>query len=181
MYERSYMHRDIITQTVCTRSSSLPSRLVRAVCATCCTMYCRTDFLVTASVDGHVKFWKKQEQGVEFVKHFRAHLGVDVGLSLTAGALMVSRVQVGSQPLQQLMMDCYCAQQQKTRLWRCLMCSTLVGYLIHDWLTASCTFLTLDMINMLRLSYIPSACVWLYAGGATTAALAWSAIASHWF
>lgn len=80
-------------------------------------MYYRTDFLVTASVDGHVKFWKKQEQGVEFVKHFRAHLGVDVGLlALTAGALMVSRVQVGSQPLQQLMMDCYCAQQQKTRL-----------------------------------------------------------------
>ena len=40
---------------------------------------CRTDFLVTASTDGHVKFWKKQEQGVEFVKHFRAHLGRPVG------------------------------------------------------------------------------------------------------
>lgn len=36
----------------------------------------RTDFLVTASADGHVKFWKKKEQGVEFVKHFRAHLGM---------------------------------------------------------------------------------------------------------
>lgn len=36
----------------------------------------RTHFLITASIDGHVKFWKKQEQGVEFVKHFRAHLGV---------------------------------------------------------------------------------------------------------
>lgn len=91
------MHRDIITQTVCTRSSST---LVRVVCATCCSMYCRTDFLVTASVDGHVKFWKKQEQGVEFVKHFRAHLGVHVELLLTAWALMVSHVQVGSQLLQ---------------------------------------------------------------------------------
>ena len=31
---------------------------------------------MTASSDGHVKFWKKKEQGVEFVKHFRAHLGM---------------------------------------------------------------------------------------------------------
>ena len=36
----------------------------------------RTDFIITASVDGHVKFWKKQEEGIEFVKHFRAHLGI---------------------------------------------------------------------------------------------------------
>ena len=35
----------------------------------------RTDFIVTGSQDGHVKFWKKQVDGVEFVKHFRAHLG----------------------------------------------------------------------------------------------------------
>ena len=30
---------------------------------------------MTGSCDGHIKFWKKQEEGVEFVKHFRAHLG----------------------------------------------------------------------------------------------------------
>ena len=41
----------------------------------------RTEFLITTSVDGHVKFWKKQEQGIEFVKHYRAHLGVVVGVS----------------------------------------------------------------------------------------------------
>lgn len=35
----------------------------------------RTDFIITGSCDGHIKFWKKQEEGVEFVKHFRAHLG----------------------------------------------------------------------------------------------------------
>jgi len=35
----------------------------------------KTDFIVTASQDGHVKFWKKLENDVEFVKHFRAHLG----------------------------------------------------------------------------------------------------------
>ncbi len=31
--------------------------------------------MVTGSQDGHVKFWKKQEEGIEFVKHFRAHVG----------------------------------------------------------------------------------------------------------
>lgn len=35
----------------------------------------RTDFAITASKDGHIKFWKKMPQGVEFVKHFYAHLG----------------------------------------------------------------------------------------------------------
>lgn len=34
-----------------------------------------TDFLITASVDGVVKFWKKQADGIEFVKQFKAHDG----------------------------------------------------------------------------------------------------------
>lgn len=34
-----------------------------------------TDFLITTSVDGVVKFWKKVAQGIEFVKEFRAHNG----------------------------------------------------------------------------------------------------------
>ena len=33
-----------------------------------------TDFVITTSVDGHVKFWKKQDTGIEFVKHYNAHL-----------------------------------------------------------------------------------------------------------
>ena len=37
--------------------------------------FSRTDFIITASCDGHVKFWKKKEGEIEFVKHFRAHLG----------------------------------------------------------------------------------------------------------
>ena len=32
------------------------------------------DFLITASVDGHLKFWKKMPGSIEFVKHYRAHL-----------------------------------------------------------------------------------------------------------
>ncbi|QUC17700.1 uncharacterized protein UV8b_01941 [Ustilaginoidea virens] len=34
-----------------------------------------TDFLITVSVDGVVKFWKKIAQGIEFVKEFKAHSG----------------------------------------------------------------------------------------------------------
>lgn len=34
-----------------------------------------TDFLITSSIDGVVKFWKKVADGIEFVKEFRAHPG----------------------------------------------------------------------------------------------------------
>ena len=34
-----------------------------------------TDFVITSSVDGFVKFWKKMAEGIEFVKEFRAHPG----------------------------------------------------------------------------------------------------------
>ncbi|XP_078488585.1 peptidylprolyl isomerase domain and WD repeat-containing protein 1 [Ciona intestinalis] len=60
-YERSYMHRDNITHVAVTK----------------------TDFVLTASCDGHVKFWKKQERGIEFVKHFRAHLGAITCMSVS--------------------------------------------------------------------------------------------------
>jgi len=53
-YERSYMHRDAVHFVHCTN---------------------RTFFIITASIDGHIKFWKKREGGIEFVKHYRAHLG----------------------------------------------------------------------------------------------------------
>ena len=39
------------------------------------TIFFRTSFFITASRDGHVKFWKKNGEEIEFVKHFRAHLG----------------------------------------------------------------------------------------------------------
>ncbi|KAJ1982459.1 Peptidyl-prolyl cis-trans isomerase cyp15 [Dimargaris verticillata] len=66
MYERSYMHRDVVNNVV----------------VSC------TDFVVTTSVDGHVKFWKKTVDGIEFVKHYRAHLGTIVGVSLSADGLL---------------------------------------------------------------------------------------------
>lgn len=68
-YERSYMHRDIVTHC-----------LVSA-----------TDFIITASCDGHIKFWKKMETGIEFVKHFRSHLAPIVSIACnTEGTLLCS-------------------------------------------------------------------------------------------
>lgn len=43
-----------------------------------------TDFLITSSIDGVVKFWKKDYGGVEFVKEFRAHNGEIRSVSVSA-------------------------------------------------------------------------------------------------
>lgn len=43
-----------------------------------------TDFLITSSVDGVVKFWKKDFGGIEFVKEFRAHNGEIKSVSVSA-------------------------------------------------------------------------------------------------
>lgn len=43
-----------------------------------------TDFLITSSIDGFVKFWKKMAVGVEFVKEFRAHTGEVRSTSVSA-------------------------------------------------------------------------------------------------
>jgi len=43
-----------------------------------------TDFLITSSVDGVVKFWKKVALGIEFVKEFRAHLGEIKSVSVSS-------------------------------------------------------------------------------------------------
>ncbi|KJX96441.1 peptidyl-prolyl cis-trans isomerase like protein [Zymoseptoria brevis] len=40
-----------------------------------CTFTPHTDFLITSSVDGFVKFWKKTSGAIEFVKEFKAHEG----------------------------------------------------------------------------------------------------------
>jgi len=72
LYERSYMHKDVITQIV----------------------VCKTDYIVTASTDGGVKFWKKQPEGIEFVKHFRAHLGPIITLSATSNGLLLTSISL---------------------------------------------------------------------------------------
>lgn len=62
-YERSFMHRDIISHVRMTK----------------------TQFLITASVDGYIKFWKKTTTGIEFVKSFKSHVGPIEDISVTDG------------------------------------------------------------------------------------------------
>jgi peptidylprolyl isomerase domain and WD repeat-containing protein 1 len=66
MYEKSYMHRDVISHVLVTP---------------------HTDFIVTASTDGHLKFWKKMKELIEFVKHYRAHLNAIRSLSASSDGL----------------------------------------------------------------------------------------------
>ncbi|KAJ1818323.1 Peptidyl-prolyl cis-trans isomerase cyp15 [Coemansia sp. RSA 2675] len=72
MYERSYMHRDAIEFVVVTP----------------------TGFVLTVSADGHVKFWKKGAQGIEFVKDFRAHLGAVTAHSLSPDGRLFATTSV---------------------------------------------------------------------------------------
>lgn len=50
----------------------------------------RTDFIITTSVDGHLKLWKKQDVGIEFVKDFRAHVDAVVAASVSADGKLFS-------------------------------------------------------------------------------------------
>ncbi|XP_071799440.1 peptidylprolyl isomerase domain and WD repeat-containing protein 1-like [Asterias amurensis] len=70
LYEKSYMHRDTVTHVAVSK----------------------TDYIMTASCDGHVKFWKKQDQGIEFVKHFRAHLGRIECISVSVDGSLLATV-----------------------------------------------------------------------------------------
>ena len=74
MYERSFMHRDTVTH-ICVVPSEPP-------------------YVVTASKDGHVKFWRKQPVGIEFVKHIRAHVGPVRGLAASPDGLTLASVGV---------------------------------------------------------------------------------------
>jgi peptidylprolyl isomerase domain and WD repeat-containing protein 1 len=61
-YYRSFMHRD---------------NLVSATVAP------RTDFIITTSIDGYVKFWKKKPIGIEFVKQFKAHTDAVIAINVS--------------------------------------------------------------------------------------------------
>ncbi|XP_053697804.1 peptidylprolyl isomerase domain and WD repeat-containing protein 1 [Sabethes cyaneus] len=105
-YEKSFMHRDTITHLVVTK----------------------TDFIITVSVDGHVKFWKKMEHGIEFVKHFRSHLAPINALATNS---------TGS-----------------------YLCTASVDKNIKVF-----DVINFDMINMLKLEYVPYRAEWIHNTG----------------
>ncbi|CAH8283507.1 unnamed protein product [Eruca vesicaria subsp. sativa] len=66
MYEKSYMHRDVVTHVAISSA----------------------DFFITGSIDGHLKFWKKKGVGIEFAKSFHSHLGPIQGLAVSLEGLL---------------------------------------------------------------------------------------------
>ena len=69
-YTKSFMHRDTLSFVTVTPF---------------------TDFIITTSVDGVVKLWKKQAVGIEFVRQYRGHLGPVTSVSVSAdGSIFVS-------------------------------------------------------------------------------------------
>ncbi|KAI0259831.1 hypothetical protein BC834DRAFT_1045054 [Gloeopeniophorella convolvens] len=78
-YHKSFMHRDVINFAVVTR----------------------TEFIITTSTDGHLKLWKKQDQGIEFVKHYRAHMSPIDGNAKVFDVVnfdMINMIKLGFMP-----------------------------------------------------------------------------------
>ncbi|CAO1614979.1 unnamed protein product [Parajaminaea phylloscopi] len=94
-----------------------------------------TQFVITASIDGHVKFWKKQEVGIEFVKHYRAHLGVSTAAATSADGAMYA---TGGSDRAIKIFDVF----------------------------------NFDLINMIKLDYVPRTLCWLHRKGRAETILA---------
>jgi peptidylprolyl isomerase domain and WD repeat-containing protein 1 len=73
MYERSYMHRDVVTQV-----AASPQR----------------GFIITASMDGVVKFWKKTDKEIEFAKEYKAHTAPISQLSVSDDGSLVASISM---------------------------------------------------------------------------------------
>lgn len=120
-YHQSFMHRAAVNHVCVTPSTS---------------------FVITTSVDGHVKFWKKQEVGIEFVKHYRAHLGVVIAADCSADGGMFAS-----------------AGSDKT-----IKIFDVVNF---------------DLINMIKIDYIPRAVCWIHQKGRAETILAVTAEESN--
>ncbi|TPX41199.1 hypothetical protein SeLEV6574_g06213 [Synchytrium endobioticum] len=113
VYEKSLMHRDVVNFVEVTKS----------------------DFIITTSIDGHIKFWKKTERGIEFVKHYRAHLGAVVAISVSDDGTLLATAGAD----------------------KALKIFDIVNF---------------DMINLIKLQFLPRALCWIYRKGEAQAWLA---------
>lgn len=67
------MHRELINNVICTA---------------------KNEYVITFSIDGHIKFWRKVYHLVEFVKHFKAHSGLITGVSLSRDHNLLATVSI---------------------------------------------------------------------------------------
>lgn len=108
---------------------------------------------MTTSVDGHLKLWKKQDQGIEFVKHYRAHLAPITGVSASAdGQLFASVSEDGSAKV----FDVINFGESHSDAESSCFCLAVVA----------------DMINMIKLGFTPHTCCWVHRRGQAQGLLA---------
>lgn len=131
------MHRDVITHVVVSK----------------------TDFIVTASIDGHVKFWKKMEEGIEFVKHFRSHLCKPFNL-LQSITLCVKRIFIEFRFAGTI--NALSVNANGTYL---CTASSDKNVKIFD-------VINFDMINMIKLDFVPQCAEWIHIPNDAISALA---------
>ncbi|GAA95944.1 uncharacterized protein L969DRAFT_69776 [Mixia osmundae IAM 14324] len=124
-YHRSFMHRDTVSDVLVTK----------------------TDFILTASTDGHLKFWKKRdiakgETGIEFVKHYRAHLAPILAVVADQEGLVAATIAADGGP---------------------------------NGALGSCKILDVtnfDIINIINLDFVPKTCCWVHQRGSGQSLLA---------
>ncbi|KAK4704076.1 peptidylprolyl isomerase domain and WD repeat-containing protein 1, partial [Phenoliferia sp. Uapishka_3] len=114
-YWKSFMHRDTVTQVAITKSN----------------------FLITSSLDGHLKFWKKQEVGIEFVKHYRTHLGPILALGTSDDGRSLA---------------CLGADTGGTAAGGGEVKGSAKIFDVENF----------DMINIIKLPYLPRVCCWVH-------------------
>ncbi|EAR95354.1 peptidyl-prolyl cis-trans isomerase, cyclophilin-type protein (macronuclear) [Tetrahymena thermophila SB210] len=107
MYEKSYMHREVVNMII-----GAP----------------KNDTIITISVDGHVKFWRKIYQLIEQIKYFRCHKGPVTGacISLSQDSLIT-----------------VCASDQTMKKFD-LLSTDLNNFQKFDFRPATCQFVQLD-------------------------------------
>jgi peptidylprolyl isomerase domain and WD repeat-containing protein 1 len=86
-------------------------------------------------VDGHLKLWKKQDTGIEFVKHYRAHLTPVTAVSASADGQLFATVS-------------------------------------EDGTAKVFDVVNFDMINIIKLGYVPHSCCWVHKKGQALGLLA---------
>jgi peptidylprolyl isomerase domain and WD repeat-containing protein 1 len=106
--------------------------------------------------------WKKQETGIEFVKHYRAHMMPIVSVSASAdGELFASTAEDESAKVFDVVNFGASGGPLAS-----VLCSDSVTLPIHACMHHS------DMINMIKLGFAPKACCWVHRRGRAQGVLA---------
>lgn len=117
----------------------------------------RTNFILTASIDGVLKFWKKQPEGIEFVKLYRTHLSpiVSVGVSHDGKSAASLGADVGGKTAEGLDVKGSAKVFDVENFGACPFVTPFRACELTAPLAA-------DMINILKLPYAPRTCCWVH-------------------